>query len=118
MKRSPNSLNDAIIAYLQLRGCTVWRNNTGAGRISRPGGRSTFIRFGYKGSGDVIGYTPGGRFVSVEGKAGSGRATPEQREFIESVSKAGGFACVAHDIDELDAAWSKWWSAKNAGGNT
>lgn len=63
----------------------VWRNNTG-----RKGG----ISFGYKGSGDVIGFTDKGIFVSIEVKFGRDSAKEHQVEFRNRLRTAGGFATI------------------------
>jgi hypothetical protein len=58
----------------------------GAVRI-RP---SKFMSFGLKGSADILGLLPGGRFLAVECKAEHGRLSPEQRQFLAVVKALGG----------------------------
>ena len=89
---------------------TVWRNNTGALRDER--GR--LVRYGLcQGSADLIGFrrvtiTPEmvgqelAQFVAIEVKAGRGRLSPEQSNFLAVVTQAGGVAGVARSVDE---AW-------------
>lgn len=91
-------------------GVTVWRNNTGALRDER--GR--LVRYGLcQGSADLIGFRRvvitsemvGQRlaqFVAIEVKAGGGRLSPEQSNFLAVVAQAGGVAGVARSVDE---AW-------------
>ena len=91
-------------------GATIWRNNTGALRDER--GR--LVRYGLcQGSADLIGFrrvtvTPEmvgqtvAEFVAIEVKAGSGRVTPEQANFLAVVGEAGGVAGVARSVEE---AW-------------
>lgn len=57
-----------------------------------------------KGSSDLIGWGPGGRFVALEVKTPTGRVTPGQRQFIEAVTAAGGIGAVARSPDEAIAA--------------
>jgi hypothetical protein len=57
-----------------------------------------------KGSSDIIGVLPDGRFLAVEVKARHGRLSPEQSMFIEKVRSLGGVAVVARSFRELDAA--------------
>jgi hypothetical protein len=62
------------------------------------------MRFGLKGSSDIEGILPGGRFLAVEVKAPGGRLSPEQREFLERVRELGGLALVVKSWRELDDA--------------
>jgi len=59
------------------------------------------------GSSDLIGWrtvTINGRkiaqFVAIEVKSPTGRATPEQSNFIEQVNLAGGLAGIAHSPED------------------
>jgi hypothetical protein len=85
------------LEYLSLRGIYAWLNNTGA----LPVGDKRFIRFGLKGSSDIIGILPGGRFLAVECKSETGRLSPAQRDFLEAVQAHGGLAVVARSHEDL-----------------
>ena len=86
----------------------LWRNNTGALRDER--GR--LVRYGLcPGSSDLIGLRQLrieeqhlglelGVFCALEIKTGSGRLTPEQRQFLEVVGSRGGLAGVARSVEE------------------
>jgi len=87
------------LKYLEIRGFYCWRNNTGAVQIA-PG---RFMRFGKKGSSDILGILPGGRLLCVECKAKSGRLSPEQKQFIADAQKLGALALVVRGWQELDA---------------
>jgi hypothetical protein len=65
---------------------------------------SSVIVFGLcKGSADIIGIAPGGRFLAVEVKTKTGRVSPDQARFIEHVKAKGGVAGVARSVqDALD----------------
>ncbi len=67
-----------------------------------------------KGSSDVIGWKPieitpdmvGSKvavFVAVEVKGKTGRATPEQKNFLKTVHEAGGIAGVARDEGDVES---------------
>jgi hypothetical protein len=86
--------------YLKRRGFFVWNNPSGAVRITQ----DRWVRFGLKGSSDIIGVLPDGKFLAVEMKARHGRLSPEQSAFIEKVRGLGGVAVVACSFRELDAA--------------
>lgn len=89
----------------------LWRNNVGTlpDRQGRP------VQFGLcKGSSDLIGLrtiTIGPEhvgqtmavFAAVEVKSATGRATPEQRAFIDTVQAMGGLAGIARSVDDAAA---------------
>ncbi len=89
----------------------LWRNNTGALRDER--GR--LVRYGLcPGSSDLIGLRQLrieeqhlglelGVFCALEIKTGSGRLTPEQRQFLQVISNCGGLAGVARSVEEARA---------------
>lgn len=65
----------------------------------------------FKGSGDLIGWrvvkiSPEmvgqevAIFVSLEAKEGSGRSTPEQKQWAENVRAAGGLAAEVRSVDD------------------
>jgi hypothetical protein len=91
---------NGCLHYLQARGIYHWRNNTGAVRI----GPGRFMRFGKVGSSDILGVLPGGRLLCVECKAKTGRLSPEQKDFLETVRGLGCVAVVVRDWRELDTA--------------
>ena len=85
----------------------IFRNNTG--RIKQ-GGR--VIHFGLcRGSSDLIGWTPVeitpdmvgqtvAVFTAIEVKTPKGRASKEQKNFIEQVQNAGGMAGIARSAED------------------
>ena len=91
---------NSCLRYLEARNIFHWRNNTGAVQIAH--GR--FMRFGKKGSSDIIGVLPDGRFLAIETKSIKGRLSPEQKAFIEKVRGLGGVAILARSLRELDEA--------------
>lgn len=64
------------------------------------------VKTGPPGISDLLGWTREGRFLAVEVKAASGRATPEQLNFLEAVRLAGGIATIARSPEDLRAALS------------
>lgn len=87
----------SCLGLLDLMNIKAWRNNTGALKDQR--GR--LVRYGLKGSADIIGILPDGRFLSVECKRPGGRIRPEQKDFMEMIIKNKGVACIVHSCDEL-----------------
>ncbi|MDR0731206.1 MAG: VRR-NUC domain-containing protein, partial [Treponema sp.] len=59
---------------------------------------------GLKGSSDILGLLPGGRFLAVECKAPDGRLSPEQRQFLADIKAQGGLAIVARSCRDIEAA--------------
>jgi hypothetical protein len=90
----------ACLQYLERRGITAWNNPTGAVEV-RPG---RWLHFGKKGSADILGCLPGGRFLAVEVKAPDGRLSTEQKEFLAEIGALGGLALMVKDWRELDGA--------------
>jgi hypothetical protein len=82
-----------------------WRNNSGAYAVGE-GRARRFVRFGEKGSPDVIGYLPDGRFMGLEVKKPSGCATPEQSEFIALATASGALCGVVRSVDDVMALFA------------
>ena len=90
----------AVLRYLERRGFFAWNNPSGAVRVAP----ERWLHFGKKGSADILGCLPGGRFLAVEVKAPDGRLTPEQSGFLETIRGLGGVAVVVKSRRELDEA--------------
>jgi hypothetical protein len=88
------------LRYLERRGFFAWNNPSGAVRIAP----ERWVHFGKKGSADILGCLPDGRFLAVETKAPHGRLSPEQSAFLEKIQGMGGIAVVARGWKELDTA--------------
>ena len=97
---SEGQVVNACIRWLLLNKCFVWRNNTGS---YKPEGSNRFIRYGCKGSPDIIGLTPSGRFIGVECKFGKGKLTELQEAFGERIEDSNGIFIVAYSVDDLEA---------------
>ena len=92
-----------VLRYLESRpDVFAWRNNTGG--AYRPGSRVP-IRFGLRGSGDILGLIAGGRFLAVECKRPvGGRQSPDQRAFQVRVEALGGLYVLARDVGDVATA--------------
>jgi len=97
---SEGHIQDEIrLALSDEPGLVLWRNNTGVAEH-----RGARVRYGLAvGSADLIGCLDG-RFIALEVKTSTGRATPEQRQWLDLVRRYGGFACVVRSVDEARAA--------------
>lgn len=92
-----------IMRLVQMRvtslGHRVMRNNVGMA-WDRAG---TPIRFGLGvGSGDLIGLTRKGRFLSIEVKTPKGRVSDEQLAWMSMVKSMGGLAFIIREPSEVD----------------
>ena len=93
-------IKNACLRYLEKRGFTAWNNPSGAVRIAP----DRWLHFGKKGSADILGCLPGGRFLAVEVKAPGGKLTSEQHSFLDMVRGLGGFAVMVRSWRERDTA--------------
>lgn len=102
------NIQQRIRLHLSNLRCKLFRNHVGV--IKDQNGRTH--RFGlYKGSSDLIGWTPveitqdmvGSTvavFTAIEVKTPKGRPSREQKSFIAAVARDGGFAGVARSPDQ------------------
>ena len=95
-----SAILSACLKWLWANGVFCWRNNTGA---YRPEGSGRFIRFGKKGSADIIGVNPHGRFVAVETKRKGKKLETHQEQFKQMIQEKFGVFVLAHSIDDLEA---------------
>jgi len=86
----------------------VWRNNTGEGK-ARSGRR---IKFGKKGSGDIIGFLVTGEFFSCETKKPGSVASDEQIDFFVDVNDAGGLAMIIDDVTQIEVKLREFYAKK------
>jgi Holliday junction resolvase len=56
-----------------------------------------------KGVPDIISLSPDGKFVAIEVKAGSNKASKLQVHHIEQILNRGGIAMVAYSVEEVAA---------------
>lgn len=87
----------SCLGLLDLMNIKAWRNNTGA--LKDQHGR--LVRYGLKGSADIIGILPDDRFLSVECKREGGKVRPEQKQFQDMINSNNGVAVIVHSCDEL-----------------
>lgn len=82
-----------IMAYLTVKQIYHWRNNTGMGR--------KYVYFGLKGSADILGILPDGRFLAIECKSATGKQSPEQIVFQDNVNANNGLYILARSVDDI-----------------
>lgn len=70
--------------------------------VARALGRGKIMAGLCRGSSDLIAiHSPSGRFVGIELKVEGGRVDPEQKLFLDLITRMGGYAGVAYSMDEL-----------------
>lgn len=98
-----NDVLASVLEFLKLHPqvAAVWRQNTGAGRFVYPDGScSRFLRFGFPGCPDLMGFMHDGTALFVEVKAASGRKNPAQVTFIDNALLSGCVAFFASSVSE------------------
>lgn len=79
--------------------CRVWPNNTGVGR-DMSGER--IIRFGLKGSSDIIGIYKG-LFLGIEVKTGNAVQSKDQKNFQSMLESMGGiYILCKNNVEQID----------------
>jgi hypothetical protein len=90
------------LEYLHLRGWHAWRNNSGGRPWTDRTGKTRLMRFGAKGSGDILAVRDG-VFLSLEVKKPGGKVSDDQKAWIDTIRRHGGLAFVVRSVDELMA---------------
>lgn len=121
MQHPEQLTHEAIIGHLRLRqrpGVIFWHSANGGYRDKRTA--ATLKRMGVRpGVSDIVGLVPvdgAHRFFAIEVKSSTGRATREQREFIEGVADIGGLAAVVSSVDEGVRYLEEWGALKPRAG--
>lgn len=89
-------VKDILTTCGALECCRIWKNDTGMA-MSLDGARH--LRYGLKGSADIIGIGQGGIFIAIECKTGSAVQNKRQIAFQEMIEKFGGIYLLAHEDD-------------------
>jgi hypothetical protein len=106
MKTPENTIQAAILDYLRYDQRIAWaeRFNTGAHVVAEKGKPRRFIKFAFKGCSDILGQTQDGRFLAIEVKTKTGRATKEQNDFLHTVNANHGIGILARSVDDVQQA--------------
>lgn len=99
-------VQNAILRYLAIDRRVLWaeRMNSGKGKILRPDGSQTWIKFGFTGCPDIMGQLRDGRYLAIECKRAGGRIRPEQRAHITQAADHGAVALIARSVEDVQAA--------------
>ncbi len=104
-------IQNRIMLKLSEAGCVVYRNETAGVWAGHKIGTTTkgdavlrdakpMLAGLCKGSADIIGIAPDGRFLAVEVKTPKGRPSAEQINFIDVVNRSGGIAGIARSPED------------------
>ncbi|MET4106024.1 VRR-NUC domain-containing protein [Hymenobacter sp. UYP22] len=102
-----NNLTSAIRDLLGMLGCYIWRHNNAGVYDPHIGAyRSGSSKRGLP---DTLGfYQRTGHIIAVEVKYGKDTLTDEQREFLDEVRAAGGFACEGRSLEQVRREFNQW----------
>lgn len=89
-----------ILEYLNNNKFYCWRNNTGM-IFSEYKGKKRAWYAGMKGSSDIIGVAPNGKFIGIEVKGKGNKPSLSQQMFLAEVTKRGGYALVAYSLEDV-----------------
>jgi len=95
---SEHEIQKSICEYLTKMGVFHFRNNTG---------RKGNIRFGIVGGSDLLGITNErckvgkGRFLAIEVKNKTYKASEPQIVFLETINRFGGIGILARSLDDV-----------------
>jgi hypothetical protein len=88
-----------ILEYLARRGIMAWRCQSGIVRVKRG-----WMHLAPKGTADIVGVLPGGRFLAVEVKTDDGDLEPSQVEWWARIIAAGALYVLARGIEDVEEA--------------
>lgn len=97
-------IENSILAYLQTQKGFFWKNQSvGVWDNVKKTYRKPNNRFHINGVADILGCLPGGKFIAFEVKTKRGRATQNQKDFLQRISMLGGKAVIVKSIAEVEA---------------
>lgn len=100
MQENERDIQKAILDYLTLKHIVCWRSNSGTATADSRG-KQYWIRLAPRGTPDIVGYLPDGRFLGIEVKKKGGIVSQEQQDFLDKVNIAGGLGFVAYGLDDV-----------------
>lgn len=107
-KLTHTDLVNACIEVLEANNHYCIKNNTGLMSSEDKNGKKRFIRFGKKGSSDIISCSPKGKFCSWEIKIGEDTQSKKQIEYEIEMIKHNSPYHVIRVIDDLIDGLQRW----------
>lgn len=99
-KHREQDLTGPVIAFLALADIYAFRLN--AGKVQTAHG--TWVQLAPKGTADVVGVLPGGRWLCVELKRKGGKVRKEQAEWLDMMRGKGALCVVITSVEDLRTA--------------
>lgn len=84
-----------LIQYGSKPYVRLWANNTGAVAT-----KNRYVKFGLKGSSDIIGILSTGQFIGLEIKTGKSKQSPQQIAFQNMLEKFNGVYILVRSIND------------------
>lgn len=97
---SANTITKAIVTYLNLNNCYVWRQNN-VGIYDQKTGRYRRNPNNKKGVADIIGIKSDGTFIAIEVKYGKDKLSQDQKIFLENIDNHNGEHYVVKSFDDF-----------------
>lgn len=98
-------INEILLTFGAGPNLRIWKNDVGVGR-SLNGDR--VLRWGLKGSSDIIGIGFGGKFIAIEVKTGKAKQSEQQKNFQNMINKMGGVYILARSIEDVMTGLNKF----------
>ena len=107
MKILEQQVKTDILQFLKMNGIKCWPNDSvGIYDPKKRIHRKNRSQYYLKGTSDILGILPDGRFLAIEvkkpyikGIQSKGTVSMEQKQFVQEINNRGGVAFVAYSID-------------------
>jgi len=104
------AIENQILHFLFKKKVFAWKNQSvGIFDPIKKVYRRSNNPFHIKGVADIIGVLPDGRFLAIEVKSKTGKASPEQIEFIKKINFMGGKAFIARSVEDVESELGFLW---------
>lgn len=94
-------IENLILDYLNKRGIFAFKIKTMGTYDAINKTYRKLGKFSLKGTSDILGLLPGGRFLAIEVKTAKGVVSKEQKAFLNKVNKKGGLGFVARSVEDV-----------------
>jgi len=99
INETEQDIQKVIIDYLRLKKFVCFKHHSTGSTIRD--NKAVFFKHGDRGIADIIACSPRGLFIAIEVKKKTGKASPEQLEFLERVNESGGIGILAFSLDDV-----------------
>lgn len=95
-RKEHDELVDKILVKLSAMGIFCWPHPTGGAFRGK-----AFLKFGLKGSSDIVAIMRNGMFWGIEVKTGDAEQEPDQKRFEGAVRRVNGHYTVARSVNDV-----------------